>query len=171
MSRIYLVGLPGTGKSTSGKRFAKKLGWGYADLDKLVEMRAHQRIPDIFKQQGEAAFRSLEASCLRETGASHELVVGCGGGAAAWGDNMDWMLANGQVIWLNIKLEELVKRLTISRSTRPLFPSRDPADILARLESLLAQRQYAYARAPVVVDSENALLAYAAEVRAATDLK
>lgn len=171
MSRIYLVGLPGTGKSTSGKRFAKKLGWGYADLDKLVEMRAHQRIPDIFKQQGEAAFRALEASCLRETGSSSELVVGCGGGAAAWGDNMDWMLANGQVIWLNIQLEELVKRLTISRNTRPMFPSRDPADIRQRLENLLAQRQAAYARAPVTVDSESALLAYANELRAGTKRK
>lgn len=167
MKRIYLVGLPGTGKSTSGKRFAKKLGWGYADLDKLVEMRAHQRIPDIFKQQGEAAFRELEASCLRETGASNELVVGCGGGAAAWGENMDWMLANGQVIWINIKIEELVKRLTISRGVRPMFPSRDPADIQLRLEKLLEQRQAAYARASVVVDSETALLAYATEIRAA----
>ncbi len=171
MSRIYLVGLPGTGKSTSGKRFAKKLGWGYADLDKLVEMRAHQRIPDIFKQQGEAAFRGLEASCLRETGASHELVVGCGGGAAAWGDNMDWMLAHGRVIWINIHLEELVKRLIVSRGERPFFPSRNPDDIRLRLENLYTQRQAAYARANVVVASENALLAYAAELRLQTDRK
>jgi shikimate kinase len=171
MSRIYLVGLPGTGKSTSGKRFAKKLGWGYADLDKLVEMRVHQRIPDIFKQQGEAVFRATEASCLRETGASHELVVGCGGGAASWGDNIDWMLANGQVIWLNIKLEELVSRLTLSRRVRPMFPSRDPADIFQRLETLLTSRVAAYARAHKVVESETALLAYANELRFGADPK
>jgi len=171
MSRIYLVGLPGTGKSTSGKRFAKKLGWGYADLDKLVEMRAHQRIPDIFKQQGEAAFRVIEASCLRETGASHELVVGCGGGAAAFADNMDWMLANGEVIWLNIKLEELVNRLTISRRVRPMFPSHEPADILSRLEALLAVRSPAYARAHRIVESETDLLTYAATLKATQNAK
>lgn len=171
MSRIYLVGLPGTGKSTSGKRFAKKLGWGYADLDKLVEMRAHQRIPDIFRHQGEAAFRVLEASCLRETGSSHELVVGCGGGAAAYADNMDWMLANGEVIWLNIKLEELVNRLTISRRSRPMFPSRDPADILGRLETLLELRTPAYARAHRVMDSETDLLAYATELKSVPNSK
>lgn len=167
MSRIYLVGLPGTGKSTSGKRFAKKLGWGYADLDKLVEMRAHQRIPDIFKQQGEAAFRAIEASCLRETGDSLELVVGCGGGAASWADNMDWMLANGQVIWLNIQREELVQRLSISRRIRPMFPSRDPADIQERLDQLLAVRAPAYSRAHKTVNSEAELLDYAAELRSA----
>jgi len=171
MSRIYLVGLPGTGKSTSGKRFAKKLGWGYADLDKLVEMRAHQRIPDIFKQQGEAAFRIIEASCLRETGSSHELVVGCGGGAAAYADNMDWMLANGEVIWLNIKLEELVNRLIISRRSRPMFPSRDPADILSRLENLMLLRTPAYSRAHRRVESESELLAYAAELKTAQNSK
>ncbi len=165
MSRIYLVGLPGTGKSTSGKRFARKLGWGYADLDKLVEMRAHQRIPEIFKKEGETAFRLMEASCLRETGSSEQLVVGCGGGAAAWEDNMVWMLANGRVIWLNINLEELSHRLSISRQQRPMFPSRDKVQIREKLGQLLAIRQAAYQQAHITVDSETALLALAERLK------
>lgn len=158
MKRIYLIGLPGSGKSTSGKRFARQLGWGYADLDKLIEMRAHKRIADIFKEEGEAYFRELEADCLRETGASECLVVGCGGGAAAWGDNMPWMLSNGRVVWLNISLDELSKRLSISRQSRPLFPSRQLSDIRVRLEKLLEQRQVFYRQAHYTVDSEAGLM-------------
>ena len=75
MNNIYLVGLPGSGKSTSGKRFAKKLGRGYIDLDKLIELRSKTKIATIFQQQGEEAFREIESSCLRETAQSTKLVV------------------------------------------------------------------------------------------------
>jgi shikimate kinase len=158
MKRIYLIGLPGSGKSTSGKRFARQLGWGYADLDKLIEMRAHKRIADIFKEEGEDYFREIEAACLRETGASERLVVGCGGGAAAWGDNINWMLAHGKVVWLNISLDELSKRLSISRRSRPLFPSRQATDIHERLVKLLEKRAFFYQQAHFTVDSEAALM-------------
>lgn len=158
MNNIYLVGLPGSGKSTSGKRFAKKLGRGYIDLDKLIELRSKTKIATIFEKQGEDAFREMESSCLRETAQSTKLVVGCGGGTAAWGDNMSWMLDHGLVIWIDIPLEELTRRIKHSRNERPLFPSRKSDDIRLKLEELLARRITFYSRASYRVHSEAELL-------------
>ncbi|MFN3529411.1 MAG: shikimate kinase [Bacteroidia bacterium] len=158
MNRIYLVGLPGVGKSTSGKRFAKKLGWGYADLDKLVAIRAGMKIPQLFEAKGEAYFRELEQEVLHETKQSNFIVIGCGGGTAAWFNNMAWMLQHGRVIWLNIKLEELTRRLTISVNDRPMFPDREPELIQQKLSALLEVRKPYYEQAHIEVKSETELL-------------
>lgn len=158
MNRIYLIGMPGSGKSTSGKRFAKALGWSYADLDKLVAIRAGKRIPEIFSTEGEDAFRRYEHEALHETAVSNRLVVGCGGGTVAWHDNIDWMLKNGLVIWLDIPESELLQRLLRSKNNRPLFPSRDADDIRQRMQQLLEGRRPFYERAQLRVNSEKALL-------------
>jgi shikimate kinase len=157
-TRIYLIGMPGSGKSTSGKRFAKKLGWAYADLDKLVVIKAHKSIPKIFEEDGEAAFRNWEQLALRETAQSSGMVVGCGGGTAAWADNMHWMLQHGIVIWLNIHLQELAIRLVKSVNERPLFPDRHPEAIAQQLQLLYEKRQPYFSQAHCEVDSEAALL-------------
>jgi shikimate kinase len=158
MSRFYLIGLPGSGKSTSGKRFAKKMGLGYADLDKLVQIHAKLRIPEIFELHGEAYFRSLERSCLLQTAESDALVVGCGGGTPAWLNNIEWMREHGTVIWLNIATDELAKRLQKSRNTRPFFPSREITDIRNQLIQLLEKRIKYYEKADFQINSEIALI-------------
>ncbi len=158
MKRVYLIGLPGSGKSTSGKRFAKQLGWAYADLDKLVAIRAGQSISDIFHKEGELVFRKYEQALLHETAASNQIVIGCGGGTAAFEDNIDWMRAHGVVIWINISIAELSKRLLKSVNERPMFPNRDPSAIKKQLQSLFEDRQQFYQQAHIQVDSEAALL-------------
>jgi shikimate kinase len=159
MKRIYLIGMPGSGKSTSGKRFAKSMGWGYADLDKLVMIRAQKPISALFEEDGEQKFRELEQFTLHETAESTRLVVGCGGGTAAWFNNIDWMLAHGMVIWLNIPEHELLKRLQRSKTARPLFPTREPNDLLQRMRTLYAARKPFFERASLTVSSEMELLA------------
>lgn len=158
MKRVYLIGLPGSGKSTSGKRFAKQLGWAYADLDKLVAIRAGKSIPAIFQKEGELAFRKYEQAALYETAASSQIVIGCGGGTAAFENNIDWMRANGVVIWINISITELGKRLLKSVNERPMFPNRDPFAIQQQLQKLFESRQQFYQQAHIQVDSEAALL-------------
>jgi len=158
MNRVYLIGLPGSGKSTSGKRFAKQLGWGYADLDKLIVIRADKGISAIFQKEGEAAFRQYEQAALLETAASTQIVIGCGGGTAAWENNIDWMRAHGVVIWINISLVELGKRLLKSVNERPMFPDRNPAAIQQQLQTLYEKRVHYYQQAHIQINSEAALL-------------
>lgn len=158
MNRVYLIGLPGSGKSTSGKRFAKQLGWAYADLDKLVVIRAGRSIPFLFQKEGELAFRQYEQAALHETAASTNIVIGCGGGTAAYENNIAWMRAHGVVIWINISLVELGKRLLKSINDRPMFPDRHPAIIQQQLQALYESREPFYQQAHIQVDSEAALL-------------
>lgn len=158
MNRVYLIGLPGSGKSTSGKRFAKQLGWAYADLDKLVVIRAGRSIPAIFQKEGEPAFRKYEQAVLHETAASMNIVIGCGGGTAAYENNIAWMREHGVVIWINISLVELGKRLLKSVNDRPMFPDRQPSAIQLQLQKLLESREPFYQQAHIQVDSEAALL-------------
>lgn len=165
MKRIYLVGMPGSGKSTSGKRFAKALGWGYADLDKLIVLRSGKSIKQLFEQEGETAFRLWEQQCLHETALSSGLVIACGGGTAAWHNNMEWMLAHGEVIWLNISVAELKHRIMFGKSERPLFLGLDEDGITAKIEELLQQRRPFFMRASHQVHSEKELLNLAAMLR------
>jgi shikimate kinase len=158
MNRVYLIGLPGSGKSTSGKRFAKQLGWAYADLDKLVVIRAGRSIPAIFQKEGEPAFRKYEQAVLHETAASMNIVIGCGGGTAAYENNIAWMREHGVVIWINISLLELAKGLLKSVNDRPMFPDRQPSAIQLQLQKLLEIREPFYQQAHIQVDSEAALL-------------
>jgi len=158
LKRIYLVGMPGSGKSTSGKRFARALGWSFADLDKLVKLRTGKNIPQFFKEEGEEAFRSVERSCLHETSLSMHLVVACGGGTAAWFDNMEWMLKNGTVIWLDIAQSELKRRIISGKSERPLFSGLSESEIEAKLITLYNLRVAFMERATLRVNSETSLL-------------
>jgi shikimate kinase len=165
MSRYYLIGLPGAGKSTSGKRFAKKLQCAYADLDKLIVIRAGKSIPRIFEEEGEAVFRQYEREALQQTAGSRQLVVGCGGGTVAWHDNLAWMKANGKVIWLNIKMEELARRIMKSPNKRPLFPVLEKEAVAARLQELWEARVAFCRQADYIVESETALIDLAEALR------
>lgn len=165
MSRYYLIGLPGSGKSTSGKRFAKRLQYAYADLDKLVVILAGKSITRIFSEDGEAVFRKYEREALQQTAASQQLVVGCGGGTVAWHDNLEWMKAHGKVIWINIKMEELCRRIIKSPNKRPMFPVLEKEAVQAKLQALWDARVSYCEQANYVVESETALIDLAEALR------
>ena len=81
-SKIYLIGLPGSGKSTLGKVLAAKLGWSFTDLDEFIIARAGIPIPEIFRQLSEEGFRQAERDALSELSAAPEkMVIATGGGA------------------------------------------------------------------------------------------
>lgn len=165
MSRYYLIGLPGAGKSTSGKRFAKRLQCAYADLDKLVVIHAGKSIPRIFEEEGEAVFRQYEREALQQTAGSQQLVVGCGGGTVAWHDNLAWMKAHGKVIWINIKMEELCRRILKSPNKRPMFPVLEKEAVAAKLQMLWEARVGYCQQADYIVESETALIDLAEALR------
>jgi len=158
MTHIFLVGMPGSGKSTSGKRFAKALGWSFVDLDKLVQIRAGKTITALFNQQGEAAFRDIEKQALRETMASKKLVVACGGGTAAWFDNMSWMQKHGLVVWLDISTQELKRRILEGKGNRPMFTGLNEHEAEEKLAWLMQQRRPFFELAHFRVQSERELI-------------
>ncbi len=125
---IVLVGMPGCGKSTQARLLANALGKEAADTDAAVEQSAGKTIPDIFAEQGEAAFRRLEAQAVQELGKGGGKVIATGGGAILTQENRDALRQNAVVVFLERELDAL------ATNGRPLSKSREA------LEELYKQR-------------------------------
>lgn len=137
---VYLIGMMGAGKTTVGKQLAQDLNYRFIDTDKTIEAIAKQPITEIFKTQGEDYFRELETQVLGELSVYARSVISTGGGIITKQINWSY-LRDGLVVWLDVDLEILKKRLSHDQ-TRPL------AD---KLESLLETRRSLYAQADIVI--------------------
>ena len=144
---LYLVGMMGSGKSSSGRPLAQQLGYGFVDADNVIEEAAGRSIPDLFEQEGEEGFRALESQVLQAIGQRHSLVVATGGGVDTRPQNWG-VLHQGIVIWLDPPRETLMRRLTDDSTPRPLLACPDPEEALQRL---LEQRRPLYAEADLRV--------------------
>ncbi len=124
-TRIFLVGLPASGKSSFAKKLAEEIGLPFLDLDNEIVASSGCSIPEIFKSQGEDHFRVLERDQLRKVIAENDqFVLATGGGTPCFFDNMDNMNANGTTIYLNASLEKIKGRLK-DDETRPLMKKYD----------------------------------------------
>lgn len=129
--KAVLVGLPGSGKSTIGRRLAKTLGLGMLDTDVAIEKQTGRTIADIFAEDGEPGFRRIEERVVREALAGHDGILSLGGGAVTTAGVRE-ALAGHTVIYLEITAEEGIRRT--GRSTvRPLLAGPDRAEKYRRL--------------------------------------
>ncbi|MBL0919438.1 MAG: shikimate kinase [Hydrogenophaga sp.] len=140
---VFLVGLPGSGKSTVGRQLARRLGLPFVDVDHHIEARVGCSIRVYFEREGETAFRDLEAAAIDEVSQGALSVVSTGGGAVLREENRQRMRQRGHVVYLRSSPEELHRRLRHDRN-RPLLQVDDP---LAKLRELHAQRHPLYAQA------------------------
>lgn len=140
---IVLVGFMGSGKSTIGRRLAKRLGFQFLDTDHLVVERSGKEIPRIFAEQGEAAFRELETSVLNSLSHLHRCVIATGGGAVVRETNRAIMRQLGFVVGLTAAEEIIFERVS-RNNKRPLLHTEDPRGTLSRL---LGDRREAYREA------------------------
>ena len=144
---LYLVGMMGSGKTSTGRPLAERLGYGFVDADAVIEQAAGCSIPDIFDRDGEAGFRSLESQVLSAISQRHSLVVATGGGVVTQPENWG-MLHSGIVIWLDVVPDQLLQRLNADSTVRPLLKTADPE---AALNALLNKRRPLYAEADLTV--------------------
>ena len=143
---LFLVGMMGAGKSTTGQALAEKLGYKFFDTDAVIEQLAQQSISEIFQDSGEETFRELETKVLSELSSYRQLVVATGGGIVL--KKMNWSyLRHGLVVWLDLSAEDLWERLKDDDS-RPLLKTDNP---LQTLEDKLEERRELYGQADVHV--------------------
>lgn len=133
--RIYLIGLPGVGKSSVGKRLALEMGYEYIDLDEYIEYQATLFVDEIFKLYGEEYFRALESNCLKELSTKERVVISCGGGIIKNPKNKKIM--DGLKCYLTAPLDVIEKRLEHSSIVRPILQSKS-------LNDLYLERKAAY---------------------------
>ena len=144
---LYLVGMMGSGKTSTGRPLAERLGYGFVDADAVIKQAAGCSIPEIFERDGEAGFRKLESQVLSAISQRHSLVVATGGGVVTQLENWG-LLHHGIVIWLDVAQEQLLERLRADDTARPLLQQPDPA---AAVETLLSERRALYAEADLTV--------------------
>ena len=146
---IVLIGLPGSGKSTVGRLLAEALGWRFLDVDRMIERQTGRSITDIFRAQGEAAFRRLEAEAAHAALEARDAVVAPGGGWAAAPGSLESLAPDALSVWLKVSPGVALTRMGHAHD-RPLLAD-DPA---AGLERLHRQRSARYADAALTVETD-----------------
>ncbi len=151
MSNILLTGFMASGKSAVGRSLAQRLGREFVDLDELIVSRTGMSIPDIFLQQGEQAFRSMESELCRELAAQDGLVIATGGGTLVNASNRALFTSNSLLIRLHCSVEETLRRLDLNGA--PGRPLLEVSDRRAEIDRLLAAREPAYSAIPWQIDT------------------
>lgn len=145
--RLYLIGMPGCGKSTLGKKLAAKLNYEFIDMDTYIEKQACMFIDEIFDAYGEEYFRALETNVLKEFNQMDNVIIATGGGVIKNKHNKKLMV--GKCIYLHALIEDLKIRLEHSDIIRPLLQTKT-------VEELYNERKELYAYfADIEVDNKN----------------
>ena len=144
---IYLIGMMGSGKTSTGRPLAKRLGYGFVDADAVIEQVSGCTIPEIFEREGEEGFRLIESQVLNAISQRHSLVVATGGGVVTKQENWG-QLHSGIVVWLDVDRAQLIERLRDDSTQRPLLQQSNPG---AALDTLLQQRRPLYGEADLTV--------------------
>ncbi len=155
MHKVYLVGLPASGKTTIGRWLAQKLNWEFMDLDDSIAKESNNTITDFFNIFGEEAFRQKETQILRNTESRSKLVVACGGGTAAHSDNMNWMQNQGLTVFINTDLGTIQTRINANPGLRPLFEGKNLIEIRKKLQELLLNRGDFYHKSKIIWNKSN----------------
>ena len=149
---IVLVGLMGVGKTTIGRRLAKRMRLPFVDADREIEDAAGMSVGEIFERYGEAHFRDGERRVIARLIKGEPRVIATGGGAFMNDETRSLILATATAIWLDSDLDTLAERVG-RRDDRPLLRGRDARHVLGELAAI---RNPVYALAPIHVRSHPA---------------
>jgi len=146
--RVVLVGFMGSGKTSVGRLLARRLGYGFEDMDRRIEERAGRTIAEIFRDDGEEAFREREREDALALSRLRDRVVAAGGGAFTRPETRALLQEGALTVWLRCDLDRILARVPADGS-RPLAGNRDI------MRALLAEREPFYRMADVAVDASS----------------
>ncbi len=150
--KIYLIGMPGSGKTFLGRKLAQALKLQFIDLDEWIEKKEQQMIRQIVQEKGETYFREREQELLHQTELKNNFVISCGGGTPVFYNNMEWMKKHGIVIWLNTPLSIISERILKNITRRPLFMGLSKDELNIKIEELLKKRNPIYKKSHISIE-------------------
>ncbi|MEJ1238950.1 shikimate kinase [Chryseolinea sp. T2] len=151
--KVFLIGLPGSGKSTIGAALAGRLAMEFVDLDKEIEAKEGMIIPEIFSSKGEDYFRRVESEMLRQWAIlDRNFIMSTGGGTPCFYDGISVINNNGVSVFLDEQIEVIVARLE-NNQHRPLLQSANVEDMRSKLQRLRDARLPFYQQASIIVSS------------------
>jgi shikimate kinase len=159
-TRIYLTGFMGSGKSAVGPHLARRLGYRFVDLDRLIEEEAGLTVAALFRVRGEGAFRQAERKAVEKVANEVRVVVSLGGGVVVDARLRALLLATGTLVCLSVPFDVLVERLSRHPARRPMLHGEDGQPLTGealerRITDLMKVRAPAYAEAHVTVDGNS----------------
>lgn len=158
--KIFLIGMPGSGKSTVGKSLAASLNMPFFDLDEVIEQEEGTTIREIFNTKGEAYFRGQEKYFLQHL-TQHEpsFVLATGGGVPCFFDNMEFMKQRGKVVFLDISIASLAGRLQKEGlAVRPLLKDFSTPQLLeGHLKDIFDKRKAFYEQANIHINANKSM--------------
>lgn len=152
--KVFLIGMPGSGKTTIGNTLADMFGFKFHDLDRIIVNKAGLEIKEIFSEYGEEHFREIERSLLTEKIESNEdFIMATGGGTPCYYNTMDLLKRKGTVVYLDVPIDELTNRLYQHPTDRPLLANKET--ISQDLSALVANRDSIFKQADIVLKGSN----------------
>jgi shikimate kinase len=152
---LVLIGYRATGKTTLARLLAERLQWSWIDADVEIERRAGKSIARMFAEDGESAFRDLEAQVIADLCAQEQLVLAAGGGAPLRPESRQAMRGGGTVIWLQARPETILRRMSADATTLARRPSLTDKNPLDEILHLLQRREPIYREsAHLAIDTE-----------------
>lgn len=155
MKSIVLVGFPGSGKSTVGKRLASRLSLPFYDTDSFFETKYRISVSDFFAKYGEKYFRICEKSVLDELLLLPPCVIATGGGLPCHLDSMQSINDSALSIYIKLSPKSLLDRLLHSKRVRPLVLGKSESELYAYIEEELPMREVFYSQAAICIKGEN----------------
>ncbi|SFF05093.1 shikimate kinase [Thermoflexibacter ruber] len=152
--RIYLLGMPGSGKSTLSKQLAKEINYHFLDLDEWIVQHERNSISEIFAIKGEEYFREIERKALLHSLTLQKIVIATGGGTPCFFDNMQIIKNNGFSIFLDVPLEVLAQRVSKEVNTRPLLNTENK-EVIDQLTEKYNHRLPFYRQAELTITGAN----------------
>jgi shikimate kinase len=148
--KIFLIGLPGSGKSTIASELCQLLNYKLIDTDEEISKKEKSSIEEIFSTKGESYFREAERDTLRLVIKNENSVISTGGGTPCFFDNMETINKHGISIFLNVPLEEITTRLLAHpNKNRPLILGKSPEQLMEFLKEKMKERKPYYEKANV----------------------
>ena len=152
---LVLIGYRATGKTTLARLLGERLEWSWIDADVEIEHRAGKSIARIFAEDGEPAFRDLEAQVIADLCSQERLVLAAGGGAPLRPESRQAMRGGGTVVWLQARPETILRRMSADATTLARRPSLTDKNPLDEIVHLLQRREPIYREsAHLAIDTE-----------------